>query len=84
MYKVREICNWCYKPKNGVQTGLCNHCGRFGKTDRELSMGWWNNLPDTTTKQNLCNKMYPDRMESSLTGREIQILWDKHAEYIAE
>lgn len=32
----KVICNWCNKLKNGVSTGLCNHCGRFGKTESEL------------------------------------------------
>lgn len=31
------ICNQCGKPKEGTQTGLCLHCGRFGKTDSELN-----------------------------------------------
>lgn len=25
------ICGWCNKPKNGTVTGICEHCGRFGK-----------------------------------------------------
>ena len=31
------ICNQCGKPKEGTQTGLCLHCGKFGKTDSELN-----------------------------------------------
>lgn len=28
-----EICDWCNTPKEGVQTGICTNCGRFGKTE---------------------------------------------------
>ncbi len=27
----KVICSWCNRPKAGVQTGICEHCGRFGK-----------------------------------------------------
>lgn len=29
------ICDHCGQPKRGVKTGLCNHCGRFGKSENE-------------------------------------------------
>lgn len=44
------ICDHCNKPKRGVKTGLCNHCGKFGNTHREDAMKWWNSL---TTEQKL-------------------------------
>lgn len=27
------ICNQCGKDKDGIVTGLCNHCGKFGQTN---------------------------------------------------
>ena len=72
------VCNLCGREKEGIKTGLCNHCGRFGLTDRELAMRWWNPL-SSEEKTRICeiNRQYvgyPRRWET-LTGYEIHNLW---------
>jgi len=74
------ICNNCYKEKEGVQTGVCNHCGKFGKTNRELAMNWWNNLI-SARKTEICDintwLVGSIRRHETLTGNEIEQLFNK-------
>lgn len=78
------ICNQCGKNKEGVQTGLCIHCGRFGKTNRQLALSWIYSL-DIDEQTDLCIK-YNDichlhgRLVSSLTGSEIEKIWKQEFE----
>lgn len=76
MKTEQVICNQCNQPKEGRAEGLCNHCGRFGKTSRQLAMAWWNNLPESIVQQDFTNRYYPERHWKSLTGREIEKIFD--------
>jgi hypothetical protein len=78
---MKVVCIHCNKEKKGIQTSICNHCGRFGKTDRELAMIWWNNLSDISiqmpSKSYLCEKYHGNmRIHKSLTGSEIEKIWN--------
>jgi len=42
---------------------------------RIASLSWWNKL-DTDVKVELCKQYFDDRVLYSLTGREIQIIWE--------
>lgn len=42
----KVICNHCNKEKRGVQTGVCNHCGRFGLSDHDIAKRWFLSLSD--------------------------------------
>ena len=79
------ICNLCGKEKEGIQTGLCNHCGRFGKTDRELALEWWNTLPrydmDKECKEIYAQRYY-QRSAGLITGLEIEEIWKKETQTI--
>jgi ribosomal protein L37E len=74
--KTKETCNHCNKEKNGVQTGLCNHCGRFGKNNRELALEWWNNLPTwgISSKEYYMGLHYSD---DNVTDERIEEIWIK-------
>lgn len=79
-YKTKEtcICNICGKEKNGVSTGLCNHCGRFGKRTRELALEWWASLNEETQIDLQYQYKSPCRHPLNavgLTGREIEEIW---------
>jgi hypothetical protein len=78
---MKVVCIHCNKEKKGIQTSICNHCGRFGKTDRELAMIWWNNLYNTQLetycKKYFCEKYHGNmRTYESLTGSEIEKIWN--------
>jgi hypothetical protein len=52
-------------------------------TNRKKAMQWWNSLPDYTTrdvlhggKHGLCTHYYQSRTWQSLTGREIEKIWN--------
>lgn len=69
-----EKCNYCNKEKEGIQTGLCNHCGKFGKRDQELALEWWNKLPKSF-RIAFCAENYRKRGKSSLTDSKIEEIW---------
>ena len=75
------ICNQCNLPKNGIQTGFCNHCGKFGKTNRELSLQWWRDLDSPSQLKYWRGyqgiTFTPSHSPEQLTGREIQVIWKK-------
>ena len=29
-------CNWCGKETEGIESGICEHCGRFGKPSKTV------------------------------------------------
>lgn len=52
-------------------------------TTREIAMEWWNNLPDYATenvltagKHGLCFNYFKSRTWQSLTGREIEKIYN--------
>lgn len=52
------ICNQCGKDKDGIVTGLCNHCGKFGQTNvhnirTEIINKWWDRLTHEEKKVNI-------------------------------
>lgn len=57
---------------------ICNQCGKFGFTNRELAMKWWNNLV-SPQKTQICDThtelIGSIRRWETLTGREIELLW---------
>ena len=66
----------CGKEKEGVQTGICNHCGRFGKTNRELALEWWNNHSNDWKRRRTDDYFgYMERLYKSLTDQEIEEIW---------
>jgi hypothetical protein len=44
--------------------------------DRRLAMEWWNNLPESIVNQSFADRFYVGRHWKSLTGREIQVIWE--------
>jgi hypothetical protein len=67
-------CNRCNKEKNGIQTGLCEHCGKFGKTDFELAQEWWYELD--VIKQISLTRNYLDIDSCDNLNRfEIHLIW---------
>lgn len=81
-------CNWCQKPKKGLETGLCEHCHRFGISDRQKALTWWNGLSrysheSCDSKESLCNKYHPERFFNTLTGREIEEIWKKEKTFLS-
>lgn len=42
---------------------------------RISALSWWDKL-DTNVKIELCKQYFDDRLLYSLTGREIQIIWE--------
>lgn len=55
-YYLMENCNWCNTPKEGVQTGICVNCGRFGKPDNNIKRFTKEDVDNFTTslKDRLC------------------------------
>lgn len=45
-------------------------------SERVKAIAWWNNLTDNQ-KQNLCNLYLDSRHFEAITGREIQIIYNK-------
>lgn len=76
---MKIICNICGKEKEGVQTGLCSHCGKFGKTDMEIAMFWWNNL-SSLAKTQMCDThteiLFGVRRWETLSGSEIEKIYN--------
>jgi len=68
---MKTICNRCNKEKEGIQTGLCNNCGKFGKTDRELAIEWWNSLGDNIGE--IADKY--NRGCETITNKQIEEIW---------
>jgi len=48
-------CNWCGKEKNGVETGICEHCGRFGKSSETVVQQSLSGSADASPKCSHCN-----------------------------
>ncbi len=44
--------------------------------DRQLAMKWWWNLPESIVNQDFTDRYYQGRQWHSLTGREIQVIWE--------
>jgi hypothetical protein len=79
MKTEQVICNQCNLPKEGRAEGLCNHCGRFGKTNRQLAMSWWNNLASLQKTQKCDTNtelLGSIRRWETLTGREIEKIFE--------
>lgn len=52
------------------------------KTSREQALEWWNNLPlfIENSKHHYSDRYYPNRGHNSLTGREIEKIWEKETQ----
>jgi hypothetical protein len=74
-----RICNMCGSFKTGTQEGLCSNCGRFGKTNRELALEWWNSFYYHTKECQALTDEYFDtaRHFDTLTGMEIEQIWKR-------
>jgi hypothetical protein len=51
------------------------------KSDRERSLEWWRGLKLTYAIE-IVKKYLPDRIPSSLTGREIEKIWKEETQAI--
>jgi ribosomal protein L37E len=81
MNSERVICNQCGKPKNGVQTELCNHCGRFGKNNTELAKAWWNHYVLIENYRNYLARKYFKKAAKELNSQQILIIWQEQFLY---
>ena len=47
------------------------------KTSREIAMAWWNDLKYPSVKETICDKYHSFRHWMTLTGREIEEMYNK-------
>jgi hypothetical protein len=74
--KNNKITCWYCGTEKKVQTGICEKCGKFGKTNREIALYWWKSL-EIYQQMNFANNYFTKDDSCNLTDNEIEEIYLK-------